>query len=162
MTEPTTVRDALERFLSINGFTMEAYDAPKVAIPFGPFTIHLPNSEGRKAIVRLHDIHHVVTNYGTDLAGEAEIGAWELRAGCTNLAGYVYNLMAVTLGVFIAPLRTLRAFLDGRGAMTLYRLGVPYDELLTMTVAELRERLSIPADGAAHEPARLNAAAPAS
>ncbi|MBX3273139.1 MAG: hypothetical protein KF729_22940 [Sandaracinaceae bacterium] len=160
MSQPITVRAALAAFLAQNGFSTDAYDAPTVEIPFGPFTVKLPNSDGRKRIVRLHDLHHVTTAYGTDLAGEAEIGAWELRAGCTNVAGYVYNLMAVALGLFVAPLRTWRAFRAARGATTLYRLGVDYDALLAMPVATLRAKMGVPPGGVASQAARLHAAAP--
>lgn len=156
----TTVRDALDRYLDINGFTTDAYTAPTVEIPIGPLTIPLPNSKGRQEVVRWHDLHHVATGYGTDLTGEAEIGAWELRAGCTNAAAYVYNGMAVALGILIAPIRTLRAFGDARGATTLYRLSLGYDETLALDLAELRARMGLPAEGIA-KTARLHSAAPA-
>jgi hypothetical protein len=155
-----TVRMALDRFLTVNGFSTAAYEASTVAIPVGPLTITLPNSEGRKRLVRWHDLHHVATGYGTDLVGEAEIGAWELRAGCTNVAGYVYNGMAVLVGLCIAPLRTFRAFQRGRGATTLYRLGIDYGAALELPLAELRRRMGVPADGIAGHPARQHTAAP--
>lgn len=139
--------EALGDFLAANGFTVESYDAPTVAIPIGPVMIPLPNTEGRKAVVRLHDLHHVATGYGTDLIGEAEIGAWELRAGCTNLAAHVYNGMAVLLGLVLAPRRVWRAFRRARGMRTLYRLGLPYEEVLALPLSELRRRLGISADG---------------
>ncbi len=156
-----TVRAALEGFLSINGFTTESYDAPTVAIPLGAFTVHLPNTAGRKRAVRWHDLHHVATGYGTDLVGEAEIGAWELRAGCTTLAAWVLNGMAATLGLFIAPVRTVRAFLAARTMTTLYRLDLDYDAALAMPVSELRARMGVGPDGVATAPARLHAAASA-
>jgi hypothetical protein len=92
-----TVQEARDAFLARRGFTTESYDAPIVPIPIGPLTIPLPSSEGRRALVRWHDLHHVLTGYDTDFVGEGEIGVWELRAGCTNLAGYVYNGMAVAM-----------------------------------------------------------------
>ncbi len=159
MTQPT-VRAALDSFLATNGFTTDAYEAPTVPIPLGPFTITLPNTAGRKELVRWHDLHHLTTGYGTDPAGEAEIGAWELRAGCTNLAGYVYNGMAVLLGLLIAPLRTYRAFVTARGATTLYRLGLVYEDALALPVDELRARMGIPRGGVAAVPAKLHSAAP--
>src|SRR5262245_13582144 len=115
----TTVRAALERYMAINGFTTEGYTAKTVAIPIGPITVHLPNTEGRKAVVKLHDLHHVATGYGTDLVGEGEIGAWELRAGCTSVAAYAYNGMAFAMGLLIAPRRTLAAWRDAREHQTL-------------------------------------------
>lgn len=155
-----TVHAALDAFLADNGFTTESYDAPTVAIPMKLFTVHLPNTEGRKKVVRWHDLHHVTTGYGTDLVGEAEIGAWELRAGCTTLAAWVLNLMAAALGLLIAPIRTYRAFAGGKGQTTLYRLALDYDEALALPVKELRARMGLPAGGAAKLPAHLHTAAP--
>lgn len=157
---PPTVRQARDQFLCDNGFTMDAYEAPTVEIPLGPITFRLPNTAGRKVLVRWHDLHHVATGYGTDAVGEAEIGAWELRAGCTNLAGYVYNGMAVALGLLIAPIRTLRAFFAAAGASTLYRVGLSYEEALELPLPELRRRMNVPSEGAARRPPRLHTAAP--
>jgi hypothetical protein len=155
------VKDALARYFAINGFTTAAYTAPTVEIPIGPFTIPLPNTEGRKAVVKLHDLHHLATGYGTDLTGEAEIGAWELRAGCRSVAAYVYNGMAVAMGLLISPIRTTRAFLDARGSTTLYRLGLDYDAALELDLLELRRRMGVDREGmATRYPVRLHGAAP--
>lgn len=156
----SSVRDELERYLTRNGFTVASYDAATVEIPVGPITLSLPNTKGRQAVVRWHDLHHLATGYGTDLTGEAEIGAWELRAGCTTLAAYVYNAMAVALGLLVSPVRTLRAFSDAAGQTTLYRLDMTYDEALSLDLATLRERMRVPANGVAREPAGLHSAAP--
>lgn len=160
MNAQDTVKDALQQYLSINGFSTAAYDAKTVDIPIGPLVIPLPNSAGRKKVVRFHDLHHVATGYGTDLTGEAEIGAWELRAGCTNFAAYLYNGMAVAMGLLISPLRTLRAFGDARGSTTLYRLGLSYEEVLALDLLALRARLGVPASGVARLAPRLHDAAP--
>ena len=151
MTQARTrsAHEALHDFLESNGFTIESYDAPTDAIPIGPVTIPLPNSEGRKKVVRFHDLHHVATGYGTDLIGEGEIGAWELRAGCTNFASWFYNSMAAGFGFLLSPRRVWRAFRSAKGQRTLYRLGVPYDEVLAMPIDEVRERLGLPAGGVA-------------
>lgn len=51
--------------------------------------------------MRLHDIHHIVTEYKSDPCGEAEISAWELAAGIYNkyFAGLV-GLAALFYGAF--------------------------------------------------------------
>lgn len=151
-----TVRGARDRFLAVNGFDVADYDARTVAIPLGPFTIRLPNSEGRKKLVPWHDLHHVATGYGTDPVGEAEISAFEIRAGDLNLAGWVYNGMALGLGLVVAPIRTWRAFARAEATRTLYGLGFAYEEALDMSVAELRRRMGVPDAGAATSPAALH------
>lgn len=145
--EALSTRQALDEFLDTNGFTTDGYDAPTVDIPIGPIVIPLPNTDGRKAVARFHDLHHVATGYGTDLVGEGEIGAWELRAGCTNFASWFYNSMAAAFGFLLNPRRVVRAFRAAKGQQTLYRLGLPYEEVLAMPIEEVRERLGLPAGG---------------
>ncbi len=156
----TTVRQALTAYLDHNGFTTASYTDPTVDIPIGPFHFPMPNTAGRKAVVPWHDLHHLATGYGTDFTGEAEIGIWELRAGCTTLAAYVYNAMAVSMGLLISPLRTYRAFRDARGTSTLYRLNLDYEATLDMDLLEMRRRMGVPPQGLARQPAARHAAAP--
>jgi len=156
----TTVRQALQQYLDHNGFTTASYTEPTVDIPIGPFHIPLPNTAGRKAVVPWHDLHHLATGYGTDFTGEAEVGIWELRAGCTNIAAYVYNLMAVSGGLVISPLRTYRAFRDARGTSTLYRLNLDYETTLDLELSAMRAMMGVPQDGLAKVPAERHAAAP--
>ena len=83
-----------------------------------------------------------MTGYGTDLRGEAEMGAWELGAGPGHWFVWLNNLGALALGV-LCPLRTARAFLRGLGARSLYRDDTEYEALLDMPIEQVRERLRI-------------------
>ena len=40
-----------------------------------------PNILGRNKVLPYHDLHHIVTGYRTDEAGEFEVGAWCLATG---------------------------------------------------------------------------------
>lgn len=110
-------------------------------------TLKIPNTDGRRRAVRIHDLHHVVTGYQTDLAGESEIGAWELASGCLRWpAATVLNLFALGIGLLIAPVRVIRAWARGRHTQNLYgEDGV--EHLLPRTVSEMRHTLAL--DGAA-------------
>ena len=143
------VREARDRYLEVNGFRLADYSARFVPVPIGPFTFPLPNSPSRQALVGWHDLHHVATGYGTDLAGEGEVGAFELRAGSENLAGYLYNGLAVLVALFLAPRRVVRAFRRARGARTLYGQGLDYEAALELPVVELRRRMRLPPEGIA-------------
>lgn len=143
------MQEARDHFLRVNGFQTEDYSAAMFTVRFCGLPLKLPNTEARKRAVPLHDLHHILTGYETSWIGEAEIGAWEIRAGCNSLTVYGLNGSAVVLGLFLSPRRVWRAFLAAKGQRTLYRDPVPYDLLLEITAGELRKRLGIPAQGLA-------------
>lgn len=154
-------RNGRDAYLAANGFTVEGYTAPTFTLKFfGLFTKTFPNLPSRQRVVPLHDLHHVITGYGTDYTGEAEIGMWELRAGCTSSTLYFLNGTAALIGLFIAPIRTLRAWRRARGARSLYTLDLAYDALLALTIGELRARTGVPAEGQADVAATLHSDAP--
>jgi hypothetical protein len=154
------MREARDRYLADNGFTTETYTARYVTVDFVfGSRVTFPNTRDRQRAIPLHDLHHVATGYGTDLAGEGEIGAWELAAGCNTLVLYVLNGTVFLLGLVTHPVRTLRAFRHGMRQRTLYRDAITYDELLGLTVGELRARLGVPASGLADRAPGVNASA---
>jgi hypothetical protein len=155
-----TVREARDRYLAKNGFTVEGYRAPTFQIDVLGITWTLPNPEARQRVVPLHDIHHVVTGYGTDLAGEAEQSAWELRGGIHSWFLWLFKLSAIFLGLFLAPRRVVRALRRARGQRTLYMDPPPYEVILEMRVGELRAKLGVPPEGQTDAPARLHRRAP--
>lgn len=144
-----TVRAARDLYLATNGFSMAEYTASKFGFQLLGRTFQLPNPPARQAAIARHDLHHVLVGYGTDLAGESEIGAWELRSGCTTPFLYMINLVALLGGLFVAPLRVLRAWRRAKGCRTLYLDGLPYAEALELRVVDLRRRLGIPDAGIA-------------
>jgi hypothetical protein len=150
-----TVGRGRDAYLAENGFTVEAYDAKWTEGSFLGIPVAAPNTRHHRWAIMLPDLHHVATGYGTDLAGEAELAAWEIRYGARALGLYVGSI--VLSGVLLfdpsAPLRTVAAWKAARSTRSLYMLlaDVPtasregaYQELLGSTVRELRERLGIP------------------
>ena len=83
--------------------------------------IPIPNTRARVRLVPYHDLHHVITGYRTDEAGEAEVAAWCLGTGGGPVLGHIYDLGAFLLGLFQVPRRPLRAFYRGRQGRNLYR-----------------------------------------
>jgi hypothetical protein len=143
------VRDARDAYLAASGLSASDYDAARFEVRLLGLRWRFPNLPTRRRAVPLHDLHHVATGYSSGLAGEAQIGAWELRCGCPNPAAFVLNALAVALGGLVAPACTWRAWRRARGQRTLYRLGRADDELLDLSVGELRRRLGLPQDGCA-------------
>jgi hypothetical protein len=159
-----TVRRARDAYLAENGFSVESYDAKWTDGSFLGIKLAVPNTRKHRWAIMRHDLHHVATGYGTDLVGEAEISAWEIRAA-RELGFYVSAIVlgGAILGAVRAPLRTLAAFRAGRGARFLYRgedSDAEYEEMLNLSVGQLRTLLGVSEDGIATHPAKLHDYAP--
>ena len=147
-----SVRQALDAYLSENGFSVAEYDAPFVKVTFWSITFPLPNPPSRQIAVRLHDLHHVVTGYGTDPIGEAEISAWELRRGVGIFSLFVQSIVfgGVCLGLLHSPRKTLAAWRAGYhpDKVPLQKATMAnYEKLLTLSVGELRDLYGVPRSG---------------
>ncbi len=138
-----TVREARERYFRDNGLSEAGYAARWVRLKAGPLPLYFPNTSSRVRAVRLHDLHHIATGYATSWIGEAEIGAWELAAGCgRHYAARVLNLFAVPVGLVLSPGRVWQAWRRGRRSHTLYT-GEFDPALLKLSVDDLRARLEL-------------------
>lgn len=142
----TTMLAARARYYEVNQFGADGGDSLAwVPVKVLGVTFHIPNSDGRRRAVRAHDLHHILTGYGTDLTGEAEIGAWELASNClSSTAATVLNTGAMAMGMLIAPRRTARAWARGRATKNLYRHAT-IDHLLGREVDDLRHELTLDA-----------------
>lgn len=89
-----TVREARDAYLAENGFTVATYDVPRTPVYILGLRFSVPNTPTHRRAIRWHDLHHVVTGYGTDPVGEAESSAWELRRGLAGLDLYVTGIPA--------------------------------------------------------------------
>jgi hypothetical protein len=140
-----TMRDARAAYFTENGFGDDGgYGAKWVDFKLGPLPFPFPNTAARVRAVRYHDLHHVLTGYRTDFLGELEISAWEIGAGCKDFwAAWQLNLGGLAGGALMIPRRTFRAFVRGRHAESLY--GLPLEELLDATVADVRAKLGVEA-----------------
>lgn len=155
------VRDALAVYLAENGFTTESYESPKTTGSFFGMKVAVPNPPSHQRAIRLHDLLHLVTGFGTDHAGEGELSAWQARRGFRGMGAYVtaITLVNTVVGVWYAPRRIKDAFHDGRGP-SLFARAVDYESLLDRTVGELRALLDVPERGVATLPRGLHSHAP--
>ncbi len=139
----SSVREARADYFAANGFDERGYADRWVRLQAGPVPIWFPNTSARVRSIRVHDVHHVVTGYATTWTGEAEIGAWEIASGCADhVAAWILNLMAMPIGLAIAPAATFRAFLRGRRSANLYRAAID-DTLLDRPVPEVVRELAL-------------------
>ena len=151
--DPTaTLREGRGLYFERYGFGDGGYDQKWVELnTVAGIPVRFPNSPGRVRAVKLHDLHHVLTGYAADYTGEAEIGAWELAAGCGgHVAAWILNAGAFTYGAVIAPSKVLRAFSRGRRSRTLYAMHELDEAILSQTIAEQRGLLGL--DGTPAEP----------
>jgi hypothetical protein len=153
--ENESLRDARIEYFERSGFAPDGgYDDKWVAVDLGRFTIKFPNSAARRRAVQYHDLHHIVTGYGTDLRGEAEISAWEVASSCRDMvAAWILNLLAVGHVLIREPRALYRAFIRGRQSNNLY-LYTYDDALLARSVSEVREELGL--DSQLHKPTMGN------
>ena len=146
------VRSALDAYLAENGFTTDEYDARTVSPTFWGVTFTLPNLASRRLAIRFHDLHHVMTGYGTDPAGEFEVSVWEVRHGIGVFGMYVRLIITGgALGGFLVyPRRAWRAWKLAKGGPKLPQPALAlYESLLDLSVGELRDRYGVPSGGVA-------------
>jgi hypothetical protein len=139
-----TLAQDRDQFFAATGFDERTYGGRWLSFSLPPLSIHYPMTRGMRAALPRHDLHHVLTGYGVDPGGEAQIAAWELASGCgRNFTAWYGNLAFMALGLVTAPRRTLEAFVRGRSTTNLYADPTPLPALLAEPTAALRERLGL-------------------
>ncbi len=117
------IDDELAAFHERNGFepTLGARQLI-VRIYMGCMLVPLPNIETRHRYLKYHDLHHLVTGYGTGRLGEGEVSAWELGSGSAFVSPTLglMNLIALSTGLALEPRRMWRAFHRGCASRNLY------------------------------------------
>jgi hypothetical protein len=139
-TPDMTMQRARDLYFEVNGFGADGgYNDAWVDFKLGPVPMPFPNTAGRIAAVKFHDLHHVLTGYETNATGEFEISAWEVGAGCKSFpAAWVINHGGLVSGLIAAPRRIFAAYVRGRRSRSLY--GEPFEPLLEQKVGDMRAR----------------------
>lgn len=149
--EQMSLAEARALFFARSGLGQDGgYGARWVKVESKPFPVYFPNTSCRVAAAKLHDLHHVATEYGVDWTGEAEIAGWEIASGCGRYGwAWILNLGAFTIGLFRSPRRMFRAFARGRQTpANLYHDAMPDESLALVDVGTLRRRLGLTAEHA--------------
>jgi len=139
------IKDALQLYFSQYHFKDGGYNDKYFKIKAGPFYIPFPNVKSRVAAVKLHDIHHLITEYKATMKGEVEIGGWEIGSGCGKYyVAWFLNSGSFLYGMFVYPRSLFRAFMRGRRCFTNFYYNTDYNEtLLNKTIGELRQQTGI-------------------
>lgn len=106
---------ALAIFRQAHGLDPRAAQRPVWLAQLGGLIIPLPNFRWRRAIIDLHDAHHLQTGYPPTIAGELLVAAWELGAACyRDWRARTLCALLLALGMAVQPRPTWRAFQAGR------------------------------------------------
>jgi hypothetical protein len=146
MTEESalSLHEARQRYFQRNRLPPDGgYDARWVRAPIGPIPFAFPNTAGRRRVAPAHDLHHVLTGYGTDLGGEAQLGAFEIGAGVRDRSAIQLELRVLGFALVWAPRRLFRAFVRGRRSSHLLDAPCRDEAFLSRSVAALRAELGL-------------------
>jgi ubiquinone biosynthesis protein Coq4 len=137
-----TIAEARAVFFARSGFTEGHYTRRLAKAQVGPVPFYFFNFKARRESLPIHDIHHILTGYETNLPGECQISAWELASGVRKLdleaSFYVLN---VATGLFLCPRKMWAAYRRGRRCRNFY--GRELGALLEKTVGELRSEAGL-------------------
>ena len=140
-----TLGQARARYFELNNFGSDGgYEERWIKVEVWRIPIWLPNTAGRVRAVKLHDLHHVLTEYPTTWRGEAEISAWELGSGGLKkyYAGWILDVLNLAQGLVVNPVGLYRGFMRGRRSKNLFSTQFT-DEILTHRVGEYRQLLDL-------------------
>jgi ubiquinone biosynthesis protein COQ4 len=105
----------------------------------------------RAHLYETHDIWHAATGFGTDLVGELGLQAFYLAQIPGPLPSLLVAVGFLRSGIYDQELTVpfmdalIRGWRMGKSAQPLF--GVRWDEMWTLSLAEVRDRLGIPRDG---------------
>jgi hypothetical protein len=141
-----TIRDALVVYLSEKGYrdpdTPEGqlYKDDWFHFYIGHWNLKLFKLGLTIQSLALHDAHHMLAGYQTDLQGEAELVGWELASGgCgRHWVMWIDRIAAIPL-MFACPRASLRAIRRGRREQNLYCMAAPH--ALDLQIDDVRSRM---------------------
>ena len=141
-----TPREVLTKFYSDNNLGANGgLASPYVKIELNSwFHFYFPNFDARRKAVLKHDVHHILTEYKTDLSEESEISAWEIASGCKSYwAAFLIDTSGLMMGIPLNLWGTVKAFSRGRKTKNLYDNRFSEELMLDTKITELRKQLNL-------------------
>ena len=112
-------------------------------IKFKPFTFKLPNPAFRRKVIHIHDIQHVL--YDCDTSMERRIFYFWLGNSNRNVETFTYWAIQyqwyVCWFVFYTQRKLYNGFKEGLQCESLIDSKIPKEELLNLSISELKNRL---------------------
>ena len=141
MNEDKTPREILSTFYAANNLEADGgQNSSYVKIDITPkFHFYFPNFDSRRKAVIKHDIHHLLIEYETTVAGESEISEWEVASCCKSYwAAFLIDVSGAMLGILFNFFGVLKAFARGRRTKNLYYDKFTTEQALDMKISDLR------------------------
>jgi hypothetical protein len=111
-------------------------------IQFKPFTFKLPNPKFRRKVIHIHDIQHVLYDCDTTWKGESFISGWEIATGMwKHLPIGLFSISGMFVGLILHPKEVYNGFKEGLQSESLIDSKIPKEELLSLTISQLKNRL---------------------
>lgn len=144
----TTLREALTAYLTEKGIRSkedppdQLYKDDWFRFYAGHRSFRILRLGGAIRSIAVHDAHHMLTGYATDMRGEAELTGWELASGgCgRHWVMWIDRMIAIPMLMLFFPRASLHAIKRGRKERNLYR--VDFDEALSMDLVEVQRRIA--------------------
>lgn len=132
------VRSALEEYYSFQPYLSDdKRDNTYITFYLGKWDLKVPNFKSSEKKIINHDLHHIITGYGTDRIGEGEVAAWQLGTGILfQPIGMAYSLAGLFTGLLLSFNRTDKAFKVGRRNCNLYSVNV--SEIINSDIAKIK------------------------
>jgi hypothetical protein len=136
-----SVSQALAELQAASGIDTATYRSARLRVQLGFITLVFPNP----GQLPLHDLHHAVLGVPMTFWGEVEVSTFELRTGVPTALIALLCVGSVVLGALCSPRRALAIWRRYAGCRhNLYGEGAHYEQLLGMTVGQLRHTLQLP------------------
>lgn len=136
-----TLREARALLFASTGISKASYEQPFTRLRLGALLVPVPNVLGLARATVMHDLHRVVTEFGSGPAGEGALATWELSSGSTrNWLLKLSNLSSLLTGLLYDPRGMYQACAQGLNSRSLdaLNLSAGLSQLLDQRVAQLR------------------------
>lgn len=138
-----TISTALKDFHQANNLPKDGGENDTFFyIKFKLLTFKLPNPKFRRKVIHIHDIQHVLYDCDTSWKGESFISGWEIATGMwRHLPIGLFSLSGMFVGLFLHPKEIYNGFKEGLQYESLIDSKIPKEELLNLSIAQLKNRL---------------------
>lgn len=138
-----TISAALKDFHLANNLPKDGGENdPFFYIKFKPFTFKFPNPPFRRKVIHIHDIQHILYDCDTSWKGESFISGWEIATGMwKHFPIGLFSISGMFVGLILHPKEVYEGYKEGLQNNSLMDLKIPKEELLSLSVSEVKNHI---------------------